>query len=144
MEGTMKGWTQKDVDRLTGKKSPKDTPVQKQANRIAKELAEREFSAACKRADLPLPVKEHKFHPDRKWRFDYYFSRGGVKVALEIEGGVWTNGRHTRGKGFIKDMEKYNAAQALGIYVVRCIPSEKFTAGIKAVKAVFDNLSQGA
>jgi len=36
-----------------------------------------------------------------------------------VEGGIWTGGRHTRGKGFIHDMEKYNAATVLGYQVLR-------------------------
>lgn len=44
-------------------------------------------------------------------------------VALEVEGGVWTGGRHTRGAGFLADMEKYNEAARLGWRVLRCTPS---------------------
>lgn len=65
--------------------------------------------------------KEHKFHDERRWRFDYVVS--GKKIAVEIDGGVWSNkgagGRHNRGTGFIKDMEKYNAAAKLGYRILR-------------------------
>lgn len=71
-------------------------------------------------AGLPVPVAEHKFHPTRKWRFDYAWP--DRLVALEVEGGVWAQGRHTRGSGFVKDMEKYNAAAALGWRVLRALP----------------------
>ena len=57
----------------------------------------------------PLLVQEHKFHPTRKWRFD--FAHLVTKNAFEIEGGVWTGGRHTSGVGFTKDAEKYIEAQ---------------------------------
>ena len=57
-------------------------------------------------------VPEHKFHPERKWRFD--FAAPPAMVALEIEGGVWTRGRHSRGAGMIADMHKYNAAASRG------------------------------
>lgn len=69
---------------------------------------------------LPEPATEHRFHPTRRWRFDIAWTE--QMVALEVEGGVWTQGRHTRGAGFIKDMEKYNAAHALGWVVLRAIP----------------------
>ncbi len=65
-------------------------------------------------------VPEYKFHPARKWRFDYAFP--DILVALEVEGGVWTGGRHTRGKGFMGDIEKYNEAALLGWKVLRCVP----------------------
>ena len=70
---------------------------------------------------LPEPVTEHKFHPIRRWRFDYAWL--DYKIALEVEGGVWTGGRHTSSVGFIKDMEKYNAAACLGWRIIRCQPS---------------------
>lgn len=70
---------------------------------------------------LPEPTTEHRFHPKRKWRFDYAWP--DVRLALEVEGGVWTGGRHTRGSGFLGDMEKYNAAAAMGWRVLRCTPN---------------------
>lgn len=82
------------------------------------------FALACPDFNLPKPIQEYKFHPVRKWRIDYYFEANGRKVGLEVEGGIWTGGRHTRGKGFAGDMEKYNAATALGITILRVVPGE--------------------
>ncbi|MFY9379409.1 MAG: hypothetical protein WAP07_04095 [Acutalibacteraceae bacterium] len=62
-------------------------------------------------------VKEFKFHKKRRWRIDYYLPQ--YRVGVEIEGGVWIQGRHTRGQGFINDCEKYNQAQIGGIRVLR-------------------------
>lgn len=70
---------------------------------------------------LPEPTTEHRFHPKRKWRFDYAWAE--QRIALEVEGGVWTGGRHTRGSGFLGDMEKYNAAAVMGWRILRCTPS---------------------
>lgn len=66
---------------------------------------------------LPSAHREYRFHDKRKWRFDFAWPE--KKVAVEIEGGVWTGGRHTRGAGFIKDTEKYNTAALLGWKVLR-------------------------
>jgi hypothetical protein len=71
---------------------------------------------------LPKPVTEHRFHPTRRWRFDYAWPEH--LIALEVEGGVWTGGRHTSGAGFVKDLEKYNAAGLLGWRVFRCVPND--------------------
>lgn len=48
----------------------------------------------------------------KDWRFD--FALPEKKIAIELEGGTWTNGRHTRGAGFAADCEKYNAAARFG------------------------------
>jgi hypothetical protein len=60
---------------------------------------------------------EYAFFPPRKWRFD--FAWPSRKVALEVEGGTFSDGAHTRGKGFEEDCEKYNAAILLGWKVIR-------------------------
>jgi len=62
-------------------------------------------------------VTEYRFAPPRMWRFDFAFP--SVQVAVEIEGAIWTGGRHTRGGGYEKDTEKYNAAVMEGWRVLR-------------------------
>jgi very-short-patch-repair endonuclease len=61
--------------------------------------------------------REYRFHPERRWRFD--FAWPDKKVALEVEGGTWSNGAHTRGKHFESDCEKYNEAAIAGWHVIR-------------------------
>lgn len=68
---------------------------------------------------------EYRFYDKRRWRFD--FAIPSRKIAIEIEGGVWTNGRHTRGKGYIGDMEKYNFAALLGWRILRFTPQQQFS-----------------
>lgn len=66
------------------------------------------------------PVREYRFHPVRKWRFDYAFP--DLKIAVECDGGVFTGGRHTRPIGYMKDMEKFNAAAQDGWVVLKFTP----------------------
>jgi len=73
------------------------------------------------------PVPEYRFAPPRKWRFDYAFPE--YRIAVEIDGGIWTRGRHTRGLGYLKDMEKFNEAGKLGWRVFRFTP-QQFGKGI--------------
>ena len=83
------------------------------------------FQQLCVTAGLPAPVAELKFCPDRRWRFDYAWE--DRRVALEVEGGVYTGGRHTSSAGFVKDMAKYNRATVLGWRVLRVQPKELLT-----------------
>lgn len=57
---------------------------------------------------IPRPTREHVFAPPRKWRFDFAWPE--LKMAVEIHGGIFQRGRHSRGAGQIADFEKQNAA----------------------------------
>ena len=69
---------------------------------------------------VPMPTnregKEYKVVPDRGWRFDYAYPF--LKIGIEIHGGIWIRGGHTRGSGFIKDREKFNRAACAGWLVL--------------------------
>ena len=82
--------------------------------------------------------QEYKFHPERNWRADFLIT--GTKILIEVEGGIWSGGRHTRGKGFIADMEKYNAAAILGFKVLR-FDTQQVKSGL-AIKQI-ENLVNG-
>jgi very-short-patch-repair endonuclease len=68
-------------------------------------------------AGVPKPEREYRFHPSRRWRFD--FAWPAQKLAVEIEGGTFSGGRHTRGSGFEADAEKYAEAVLAGWRVLR-------------------------
>ncbi len=93
---------------------------------IASDRAE-VFLRALEVRGLPRPEREWKFDAKRRWRFDYAWPE--KMVALEVEGGVWTGGRHTRGAGFVKDMEKYNRAAVLGWRLLRVTPDKLVSFG---------------
>jgi very-short-patch-repair endonuclease len=61
---------------------------------------------------------EHRFHPTRRWRFDFAWPE--KKIAVEIDGGSWIAGRHSRGGGIHSDCEKQCEAVVLGWRVLRC------------------------
>lgn len=73
------------------------------------------FNVLC--PDLPAPVRDKRFHPTRQWRADFRWP--GLRVMVEIEGGVWSNGRHVRPAGYEEDCVKYNAATVMGYRVLR-------------------------
>lgn len=78
---------------------------------------------ASRWADLGTQLKasgiafetEFRFHPERRWRADYRIGQW----LIEVDGAVYRQGRHTRGKGFEADCEKTNEAQILGYRVLR-------------------------
>jgi hypothetical protein len=80
------------------------------------------ITALCKREGWPQPVSEHRFHDTRRWRFDLAWVE--QRVALEVNGGVFVAGRHSRGAGQMKDFEKLNAAQLAGWKVLQVTPKQ--------------------
>ncbi len=80
----------------------------------------------CRSRGFPVPIPELQFALPRKWAFDlcWPITLLDPPTALEIEGGVWTQGRHTRGAGFMKDMEKYNEAAFHGWRLIRTTPEQ--------------------
>lgn len=97
------------------------------------------FTILC-RSDLKTEcVKEYKFHPTRRWRFDYAIPEH--KIAIEIDGGVWTGGRHVSPKGFLNDMEKFNAAASMGWLVLKFTPDTQYnTATFNIIRETINNI----
>jgi len=95
------------------------------------------FELLWKLHNGPNLIKEHKFHPTRRFRIDYFHDSG---VAIEIEGGIWTRGRHTRGMGFLSDMQKYNLMAERGILLFR-IPASNIAASW--VLPIIDTIKRG-
>jgi very-short-patch-repair endonuclease len=88
---------------------------------MSKSEAERDLLQELRWLKKPEPTPEFQFHPTRKWRFDLAWPE--QKIAVEVEGGAFTGGRHTRGDGFTKDCEKHNAAALMGWLLLRVTPA---------------------
>lgn len=78
--------------------------------------------------------REYRYHKTRRWRFDFAFP--DRKLGIEIEGGIWVGGRHTRASGFERDCEKYNAAVLEGWKVLR-FTSRHIRSG-EAIKTILE------
>jgi len=77
----------------------------------AKSEPEERFVISWRSIGGPAFEREYKFHPKRKWLFDFAWPR--AMMAVEIEGGAYEGehrGRHMRMTGFLADCEKYNEA----------------------------------
>lgn len=102
---------------LVGVAKQDKTEARRQLERAQRESLSRLFLAHWQRNELPDLTPEYRFHESRKWRFDFCLPEH--KIAIEIDGGTWQNGRHNRAKGYAADAEKINAAQGLGWTVFR-------------------------
>ena len=83
---------------------------------------ERMLAAQLEHCGCMPPVFEYRFAPPRKWRADLAYVQ--QRILIEIEGGRWNGGRHTRPKGYEADLEKYNAAVIAGFKVLRYTPEQ--------------------
>lgn len=70
------------------------------------------LAAQLRYAELPEPVREWRFHPTRRWRFDLCWP--DRLLAVEVQGGIYRGGGHTSVTGLKRDIEKLNAATLLG------------------------------
>jgi len=87
---------------------------------MSKSALEAMFALQLRALGVPEPEREYVFAKKamgRNWRFDMAWP--DLMIAVEVEGGVWSRGRHTRGAGFIEDCSKQNAAVRLGWRVLR-------------------------
>lgn len=89
-------------------------------------------------AKLPEPVREYRFAAEhvgagkgskqrlidaglRDFRFDFAWPE--LRVAVEVDGGMYIKGGHTSGTGASRDREKDDQAMRLGWSIYRCTPA---------------------
>ena len=99
--------------------------------------AEEEFALVLRAAKIPFK-REHRFHDSRRWRFDFVVLPIEQKIAVEIEGGVFTRGRHTRGKGYTEDLLKYNEAVLMGWRVLRFTTAQIHGIALEQLEALIN------
>jgi len=72
---------------------------------------------------LPDPERQYRFHPERRWRFD--FAWPDHRLAIEVDGVLWgEQGGHQRPDDYADDCEKLNEAVLLGWRVLRFTPAQ--------------------
>jgi very-short-patch-repair endonuclease len=90
--------------------------------------AEQLLAVQLEQAGIPYE-QEYRFAPPRRWRADFVVDHPNVNsgirsVLVEIDGGAFIAGRHSRGTGVEKDAEKQSAAAILGYRVIRVTPAQ--------------------
>lgn len=71
---------------------------------------------------LPEPCFEYHFHPTRKYRFDIAWPE--KRVAIEVQGGIWMQGRHVQPSALIREYEKLNSAAIHGWRLLYILPDD--------------------
>lgn len=100
------------------------------------------FDKLCQVEGLPIPVPEFGFAKaiGRRWRFDWAWPEH--KIALEVQGGLFVQGRHSRGAALLQEHEKLNAAAALGWRVLFTTPAQLLTDGPDLLKQAMSQKEQ--
>jgi hypothetical protein len=94
-------------------------------------LAEQTLAAQLEQAGIPFE-REYRFHPRRRWRFDFVVWAPGfiagphqeLPILVEVEGGIGSVSRHLTYTGFSHDCEKYAMAAILGYRVIRATTAQ--------------------
>jgi len=102
---------------------------------VVKSKGEEGLVLLLKHHKIPF-YREYRFHPVRKWRFDFAIGDfpNLTKIAVEVEGGVYSQGRHTRGSGYSADLIKYNTALLDGWKVLRYTTNQISFAVVEDIK----------
>ena len=66
---------------------------------------------------VPVFACQYQFAKPRRWRADFAWPE--YRLIVEVDGAVWANGRHTRGSGRVRDMERDNWCALHGWRVLR-------------------------
>jgi len=103
----MTGWQSKTVAKRA------QTPKVPRISRL-EETLDQQLRAVL--GPLNRPQREYKCVPGRRFRFDFAFP--AYMLAIEVNGGIYSGGRHTRGAALEDEYEKLNLAQANGWHVL--------------------------
>jgi hypothetical protein len=87
----------------------------------------------------PKGIREYKFDPTRQWRIDLAWPN--KLVGVEVQGGIWISGAHTRGSGILLDSEKSLAASSQGWRLIPVVP--EFITDNTAVRGITNALDFG-
>lgn len=99
---------------------------------------EERFLKLWRLAGGPELEREYRFDPKRRWRADFAHLR--TRCLIEVEGGIWVNGRHNRAAGFNADLEKYLEAGLAGWRVFRLGPDQIQFAHVERLVALLTRL----
>lgn len=87
-------------------------------------MSESEDLLAFQLRAVKAPIFERQFRitPERKFMADFYFVLG--RLVVEVDGGGFVNGRHSRGTGVEKDAEKSAYIARMPARLMRVTPTQ--------------------
>ena len=100
---------------------------------------ERRFLLYWQSLGGPALEREFRFHRTRKWRAD--FAHLASRTLIEIEGGIYIQGRHNRPQGFAADAEKYLEAALDGWRVLRLTELQITAATVERIVRLIGTLA---
>lgn len=94
------------MSKRLGKPKPKRTkpPARELEDRLYTDL---QLAGLCDGLE-----RQYRFHPTRKFRADFAYP--ARRLLIEVQGGSWVGGGHTRGAGYERDCERMNLATLEG------------------------------
>ncbi len=101
--------------------SEKRTPLEQLHAKAKREKPQRALLFQLAAAKIQA-IPEYPFHSTRKWRLDVVIAGAEPLLAVEIDGGGFIQGRHSRGLGIENDCEKFAAAMLAGWRILRVTP----------------------
>ena len=107
--------------------------------KLTPELKRATFLQLLKNEHMPPPKLEHVFCTERKFAADYFWDVNGVKLMLELQGGVdgVKISGHTSILGMKRDREKLNLASTHHIFTMQVSYRElTLPATIKQIKQI--------
>lgn len=106
-------------------------------------MRRRFFIELCREHGIPAPKQDYRFAaPDRQWQLDLAWV--DARVAIEVQGGIFVKGAHSRGKHQLEDFAKMNAAQLRQWRVLQVTPTQLCTAEtIDMVKLALQPIPMG-
>jgi hypothetical protein len=88
---------------------------------------------------IPRPRFEFSHIPSRRFRLDIAWP--SQRIGIEVQGGIWIQGKHGRGSGIRKDMDKRNLQIIGGWRVLEVEPRELCSQKtVDFVKALWNEL----
>lgn len=87
-----------------------------------KSVPEDTLAFQLKAVKAPLFERQFRINPERRFMADFYFP--AARVVVEVEGGGFVNGRHSRGAGIENDAEKSALIAQMPARLIRVTPKQ--------------------